>query len=250
MRKLTANIPHVNNKYLHYIMHVMNNAWIKTPYLAETGCWKNFGPCHVSFMSLFSTLLNRLLSVLITKRDLPISSREDQSKSRLHSITSQSAFDCSVPSKGYINGVLYVQFIYLHINQYIAACNICYSANQNQYIELRVWYAQTLPVRCLIMFRERKQYAKITIVLNKYLQSRQTKLICKRSTAFNMHCIVSGQQQYLHNIYPILSRQAPSWPLRVCGRARRAVKFKIISICTRMQKYSGCRKKRWRAQKR
>lgn len=65
-----------------------------------------------------------------------------------------------------------------------------------------------------------------------------------------MHYIVSSQQQYLHNIYPILSRQAPSWPLRVCGRARRAVKFKIISICTRMQKYSRCRKKRWRAQKR
>ncbi len=37
--------------------------------------------------------------------------------------------------------------------------------------------------------------------------------------------------------------------MRVCGRARRAVKFKIISGCTRMQKYSRCRKKRWRAQK-
>lgn len=29
-------------------------------------------------------------------------------------------------------------------------------------------------------------------MLNKYLQSRQTKLICKSSTAFNMHYIVSG----------------------------------------------------------
>lgn len=83
----------------------------------------------------------------------------------------------------------------------------------------------------------------------KYLRNRRTKLIWKSSTAFNVHRVLSSQQQFIHNICTVLSRQAPSWPLRVCGRARRAVKFKIISGCTRMQKYSRCRKKRWRAQK-
>lgn len=102
MRKLTANIPNVNNKNYACNEQYMNANTI----FSRNTLLENFCPCHVSFMSLFSTLLNRLLSVLIIKCDLPISSRKDQSKSRLHSITSQSASDCSVPSKGYINGGL------------------------------------------------------------------------------------------------------------------------------------------------
>lgn len=135
-------------------------------------------------MSLFSTLLNRLLSVLIIKCDLPIGSRDDQSKSRLQSITSQSASDCSVPSKGYINGGLDVQFIYFHINHYIAVCRVYYSANQNQCVELKSVIC-TNTVRSLSA--KENSMLKNHNLLNKYLQNRQTKLICKSSTAFNMH---------------------------------------------------------------
>jgi len=139
-------------------------------------------------MSLFSTLLNRLLSVLIIKCDLPISSRDDQSKSRLQSITSQSASDCSVPSKGYINGGLDVQFIYLHINHYIAASRVYYNTNQNQCVELK---SVINTVRSL----SAKENSMLKSQFTEQIFAQQTKLICKSSTAFNMHYILSSQQQ-------------------------------------------------------
>jgi len=119
-----------------------------------------------------------------------------------------------------------------------------------QYKSKSVCWTQECDKYCSFAVRERKSYAKITIYWTNICRTDKTNLQEQHRVQHALHTsAVSNSSTTSAPFYLVrlLAGLCVCVCVCVCGRARRAVKFKIVSICTRMQKYSGFRKKRWRA---